>query len=122
MRILKNKYSWFLLAGCFIILCRQTVWATASVDPAPAQALVRAWLNAQNQGDFAAYSGLYAERMTGIKRSGPRMRQFNRASWLQDRERMFKKAMQVSVDDLSVIPADDGFEGSLFSVYRHGPD
>lgn len=70
-------------------------------EPPPAmkedavRALVDAWLRAQNEGDFAAYQALYAERFTGIKRVGPRTFHYDRAGWLADRERMFGKKMSV---------------------------
>ena len=40
---------------------------------ADARAVVQRWLEAQNQGDFAAYEKLYAPRFTGVRRSGPRV-------------------------------------------------
>ena len=60
-----------------------------------ANALLTAWQTAQNNGDFAAYEQLYAARFTGVKRSGPRTRNFERKGWLQDREHMFAKPMKV---------------------------
>ena len=70
-----------------------------------ARSLVKDWQRAQNEGDFKAYSRLYASRMTGVKRVGPRKFVYDRAGWLQDRERMFKKKMAVTLDDIEVMPS-----------------
>lgn len=67
-----------------------------------AQALLDAWLRAQNGGDFAAYERLYAPRFTGVRRSGPRVRQFDRAGWMTDRRTMFGAAMQVAARDVVI--------------------
>ncbi len=77
----------------------------AKVEPAAAGALVDAWLAAQNGGDFAAYEALYARRFEGIKRAGPRTTRFDRAGWVADRARMFKKPMKVTADDRKVSAA-----------------
>jgi hypothetical protein len=45
---------------------------------------------------------LYAPRFTGVKRVGERATSFDRAGWLADRERMFKRPMQVSADGVIV--------------------
>lgn len=77
--------------------------AEVPVDAAAAQQLVDAWLAAQNADDFAAYEKLYAARMEGVKRAGPRTRRFDRAGWLADRKKMFDgKPMQVAVRDLTI--------------------
>ncbi len=75
------------------------------VDQAEVVALVDRWKNAQNQGDFAAYQALYAQKMNGVKRVGARVFRFDRAGWLTDRERMFKKKMEVSTDKVEVSVA-----------------
>ncbi|MFT3926329.1 MAG: DUF4440 domain-containing protein [Myxococcales bacterium] len=62
-----------------------------------ARALLAAWQAAQNAGDFAAYERLYGQRFTGVKRAGPRTRNFDRKGWLEDRKRMFEKPMQVDL-------------------------
>jgi ketosteroid isomerase-like protein len=69
-----------------------------------ARALVSSWLQAQNSGDFAAYSALYAERLTGIKRVGAQARSFARAAWLEDRQRMFQNPMTVDASNVQVFP------------------
>jgi len=72
-------------------------------DLAPeARALVERWLAAQNKGDFAAYQSLYADRFTGVRRSGPRTVRLDHAGWLKDRARMFKKPMVVAIEDVKV--------------------
>jgi hypothetical protein len=77
------------------------------LDETAVRTLVDDWLSAQNRGDFEAYQRLYAERFTGIKRSGTYQATFARASWLKDRAGMFTHAMRVSVKDLelAVIPS-----------------
>ncbi len=55
-----------------------------------------AWGRAQNSGDFAAYQALFADKFEGVRRSGPRVRRFDRAGWMTDRKRMFDKPMEVS--------------------------
>lgn len=60
------------------------------------QALLAHWLEAQNKGDFAGYSALYASKFQGVKRAGTRLSRMNRAEWLKDRERMFQKPMTVT--------------------------
>lgn len=73
-----------------------------AVADAAVRALLDAWLTAQNAGDFAAYERLYAPRFTGIRRSGPRVRRFDRAGWVADRQTMFRSAMQVAARDVTV--------------------
>jgi ketosteroid isomerase-like protein len=58
-------------------------------------ALLAAWERAQDDGDYERYAALYGARFTGVRRSGPRTRSFDRAGWLGDRKRMFAKPMQV---------------------------
>ena len=76
--------------------------ALTRVDEAAARALLDRWLAAQNQGDFAAYQACYATRVDGIKRVGTRSARFNRAGWLADRKRMFKRKMVVAVSELEL--------------------
>ena len=78
---------------------------TGAGDLAPeVHALVDAWLAAQNNGDFAAYEKLYADKFTGVRRSGARTVSLDRAGWMRDRERMFQKPMKVSASDLRSPP------------------
>jgi hypothetical protein len=74
----------------------------AGIDPAAVKDAVARWAKAQNDGDFAAYRALYADKMEGVKRAGPRATRFARDGWLKDRERMFAKRMQVEVSNIEV--------------------
>jgi hypothetical protein len=74
----------------------------AAPDPAAARALVDAWLVAQNAGHLADYEALYAARFAGIKRAGVRTTSFDRAGWMRDRGRMFRKPMTVVADEIEV--------------------
>lgn len=69
------------------------------IAEAEVQAVVDAWLKAQNEGDFDAYAALYADRFTGVKRVGARTFRFDREGWLKDRGRMFESSMKVSLAD-----------------------
>lgn len=73
----------------------------AFAEPA-VRALVERWLAAQNAGAFEQYQPLYAERFTGIRRSGDVVRRFARDPWMSDRRRMFNRPMRVAVSDLRV--------------------
>ncbi len=87
---------------------------------ADVKALVDAWLAAQNKGDFEAYKGLYAGKMTGVKRVGLRTTRFDRDGWLSDRGRMFKKPMTVEAADVSVIPAGITAVVQLTQTFQQG--
>jgi len=82
--------------------------SSASVPAAPdiseqeIKALIEAWMKSQNTGDFLAYQSLYAQRFTGIRRSGPRTVQLDRAGWMKDRKRMFQKAIEVEASDMNL--------------------
>lgn len=68
-----------------------------------AKALLDAWIGAQNAGNFDAYQSLYAPSFSGVRRSGSRTASFDRAGWMQDRQRMFRKKMTVSAKNVRVI-------------------
>jgi ketosteroid isomerase-like protein len=76
-----------------------------SLSEAAVRSLLDAWLDAQNRGDFGAYERLYAERFTGIKRSGERTRNFARSDWMSDRASMFKRPMRVTASAVSLTVA-----------------
>ncbi|MCA9676297.1 MAG: molybdate ABC transporter substrate-binding protein [Myxococcales bacterium] len=85
--------------------------AGAAARPAPTipalpraevDAVVEAWLAAQNAGDFDAYQALYDDRFGGIKRVGARTWKFDRTGWFKDRGRMFKAPMTVTAEDVEV--------------------
>ena len=65
------------------------------------RALLASWLDAQNTGDFDQYSALYNERFFGVKRSGPRTVEYDRAGWLDDRGRMFE-GLTVEANDIEI--------------------
>ncbi len=64
--------------------------------------LIDRWLAAQNQGDFAAYSALYGDEFSGVRRSGKKTVRLDRGGWLSDRQRMFKRPMTVAVSNLEI--------------------
>ena len=74
--------------------------SAGTISQAEIDALLARWVGAQNGGDFASYSGLYAAKVEGIRRSGPRVRRFDRKGWLGDRRRMFARTMVVKIADL----------------------
>jgi hypothetical protein len=69
--------------------------AAPTLDATALSAFLARWLDSQNRGDFAAYDALYASKFMGVKRAGPRTTRYERAGWLADRARMFKKPMRV---------------------------
>ena len=123
-----------------ILFASSLVAATPAhaADPkSDAQVLLLRWLGAQNTGDFEAYQSLYAPTFTGVRRSGPRTASFDRAGWMADRERMFRKPMTVSTERVRVIAdaasarvifvqrwASGGYSdvGAKELVLRRGPD
>lgn len=78
--------------------------AARPLSESEARALLDAWAQAQNRGDFAAYEALYAARLDGVRRTGAVTHRFDRAGWINDRRRMFQTAMQVVARDVAVAP------------------
>jgi len=74
----------------------------------PAQALLDQWVVAQNKGDFAAYERFYAQKFTGVRRSGPRVVRLDRKGWIKDRQRMFKHTMVVAASEVKIVKAGKG--------------
>lgn len=66
------------------------------------RALLEQWLRAQNEGDFAGYEGLYAQRFFGVKRAGDRRTQYGRQTWLADRRSMFQRHFEVELAELVI--------------------
>lgn len=64
--------------------------------------LLDRWLTAQNSGDFDAYQTCYASRFQGVRRTGNRTLAFDRAGWMKDRGKMFKKPMFVRMDNAAM--------------------
>lgn len=87
----------------------------AAADSAEAQALLSRWLMAQNSGDFAAYQALYAADFSGIRRSGAQRVELDRDGWMRDRERMFKKPMQVDAKEHQLLVTPNGAINLLFT-------
>jgi ketosteroid isomerase-like protein len=87
---------------------------------ADVKALVETWRKAQNEGDFDGYQALYAKRMTGIKRVGARVFQYDRAGWIKDRGRMFKKKMEVGADKIEVAVSGGSAAVQLEQSFRQG--
>lgn len=69
--------------------------AQPPIPEADLRALLDRWLKAQNEGDFASYEKLYAEKFTGVKRVGPKTFRYARKGWLANRKLMFRHAMTV---------------------------
>ena len=77
----------------------------SSVAEAQARAFVERWAETQNTHDFSAYSALYAERFTGVKRVGSYTKRFDRRGWLKDRQPMLREGVSVSVSNLQIAVA-----------------
>jgi len=88
-----------------LILLAALLAVEAPIAEGDVRGVVDRWLAAQNAGDFAAYDKLFAARFTGIRRSGPRTVRFDRAGWMRDRGRMFKKPMTVAIGDVKIRTA-----------------
>jgi hypothetical protein len=73
-----------------------------------AAALVAAWLAAQNAGDFERYQSFYARDFRGVRRSGERVVELDRARWMKERARMFANGFAVRGDDPVIEPRPDG--------------
>ena len=69
----------------------------AGIEEKNVVSLIDNWLAAQNTGSFTKYAALYSKNFVGIRRSGTTTRKFDHDAWLQDRQRMFKKKMQVTL-------------------------
>ena len=79
--------------------------ARLSRTPEEIQGFVNSWVRAQNEAHFEAYSRLYATRFMGVKRAAGRTSHFDRAGWLEDRRKMFRKPMVVAASDVEVRTA-----------------
>jgi Domain of unknown function (DUF4440) len=90
--------------------------AVRGAPDAAVLALLAAWEQAQDAGDYERYAALYGARFTGVRRSGPRTRSFDRAGWLADRKRMFAKPMQV---DFSVTSSSSAGSSPMVLGEQH---
>jgi hypothetical protein len=84
------------------------------------QAVVDLWLAAQNKGDFAAYDKLFAARFTGVRRSGPRTVRLDRAGWMKDRARMFRKPMTVAISGVEIRTGGSSALVSFTQAFAQG--
>lgn len=96
------------LLGVLCLLSLVGPAGAATTDEAAARATLDAWLKAQNEGDFAAYSALYAQKFNGVKRAGARTARFQRPGWLADRGKMFEGRFTVAADKVKVLPQPNG--------------
>lgn len=96
------------------------VTPAAAAESPEARDLVKRWTEAQNSGALETYDALYAKRFTGVRRSGTRVFRFDRAGWLKDRARMFKKPMVVEVEGLSVTGAAREIEVRFTQKFAQG--
>ncbi len=94
--------------------------APNQADRKDAEALLAGWLEAQNGGDFAGYQAMYADSFAGVRRSGKKVRRFDRAGWMADRGRMFEKPMTVAAEAVHVMAR--GAQTHLFftQTYQQG--
>ncbi len=76
-----------------------------ALDKARVQQLVTRWLEAQNDSDMEDYRALYATRMVGVKRAGARVSHYNASGWFKDREVLFRRALDVTIDEVEIIAA-----------------
>ncbi len=72
------------------------------IERADARALLEAWLETQNEGDFERYQSLYAGDFTGVKRTGALRRTYDRAGWMVDRGIMFGSPMTVTATEIDI--------------------
>ena len=61
---------------------------------APARPVLDAWVRAQNAGDFAAYSALYADGFKGVRTPGSTA-ELDKAAWLKEAQPAFAKSAPV---------------------------
>lgn len=82
--------------------------------------VLRAWLDAQNKRDFAAYSALYAPDFRGVRRTGDKKVSLDRDGWLADRKRMFRKPMVVVARDQRIAVGAKSAEIELIQDWSSG--
>jgi hypothetical protein len=86
-----------------------------------AKAVLDSWLAAQNGGDFAAYSTLYAKTFVGIRRtSDGGEKKMKWKAWKADRKKMFKKKMEVAADNPKVKAGDTGATITFMQRWKGG--
>lgn len=80
----------------------------APVSEDEARAVFDAWLKAQTEHDFDAYSALYAEDFEGIKRNGHTTTHLEREAWLESREKGFDRKFKITATDLKFSLSEGG--------------
>jgi len=103
-----------------ILLLAMFMAVGAPLGDGEVRGVVDGWLAAQNAGDFAAYDKLFAARFTGVRRSGPRTVQFDRAGWMKDRARMFKKPMTVAISGVTIRAGGSSALVSFTQTFAQG--
>ncbi len=83
---------------------RSSAQFDSSVDRDEVEALIQRWLDAQNRGDFEAYSHLYDDVFEGLTVSAATSNphELDRQSWLNSERRRFERPMKVSVEDVQI--------------------
>ena len=76
--------------------------ASAAVDlGTAADAVLKNWLAAQNDGKFEAYAALYDASFKGVRRTADGAeKSFDLPGWRTDREKLFKKKQEVAADNI----------------------
>lgn len=82
--------------------------------------MIRAWVDAQNKGEFAAYEKLYAAKLEGVKRARGRTWRFDRGGWMADRKRMFAHPMTVTASDVHVKMSAGSAAVELTQTFAQG--
>jgi hypothetical protein len=107
----------------FLLLATLTVATPAlpAGNPdAEARALIERWLKSQNAGDFPAYQALYAEKFGGVRRSGARTVVLDRAAWMKERGRSFKRGMTVETTPPKIEIRGDTVRATFRQTFQSG--
>ena len=62
------------------------------------QNLIKFWENAQDAGDFEGYRNCYAKPFKGVKTVSKSSREYDYDEWMNDRRKMFDKAVGLDVE------------------------
>ncbi len=82
--------------------------------------LLEDWLEAQNQGDFTAYSALFGSEFRGVRRSGKKTVHLDHKGWLKDRKRMFRHKMTVKLSKVEIEVGGNGAEIRFIQEWASG--
>lgn len=97
----------YLMPLLSILFFASTALAS-DLSEADVKAILSDWVAAQNNGSYASYADMYAEKFLGIKRSGNRTYRYNHDAWLKDRKYMFKNAMKVEINNVIIQKHETG--------------